>query len=306
MDFRRKSSSLYCHFVFYPNSNFERKAVDQCHFVRDSLRDLLLESGVDFLIGGHLFSCYKQCGFKDDGVACIQTLSPSLQSGRFPAGKCYILPDAQDSTTLENHIHCLVFAPAKEPEERGLANKVAQPLDPMTKNNKKTKLDTATNAKPKEENCFQEAFEHDTALQAELESDEQNNESNSRRHLANKTPSPTVARDTVTSVNWEQENIVRKIQHFFHHTLGKMEQYGSFYVQQRSVWCPYSIWSSFWGCINENFTFMHGDVFENLMPEERKRHTADYANRELYPKRAPKMRAKVVWEFHCLWQNERQ
>ena len=40
-----------------------------------------------------------------------------------------------------------------------------------------------------------------------------------------------------------------------------------------------------------------GDIFNNQRIEERLRQTADYAKRELYPKRSPKMRAKILWEL---------
>ena len=39
-DFRCKSLSSYAHFVFYPNSNMEDKAVRQCTFARDSLKEI--------------------------------------------------------------------------------------------------------------------------------------------------------------------------------------------------------------------------------------------------------------------------
>ena len=97
--------------MFYPNQIFERKAVDQCNFVRDHLRGLFIENNTDCVIGAHLFSCYKQCGFKGNGVQCTQDVSSSSQFGRFPAGRCYILSEPRDSLTSDNHLHILVFAP---------------------------------------------------------------------------------------------------------------------------------------------------------------------------------------------------
>ena len=122
----------------------------------------------------------------------------------------------------------------------------------------------------------------------------------SRKKLCN----DNFLRDHHPSVNWRLETVVRQVQHFFQVTMRDREDLGSFVVHQRNDWCPYSIWSSFFSCINDGFTTVVGDIFNNQMIEERLRQTADYANRELYPKRSPKMRAKILWELHCLW-NER-
>ena len=118
MDFRRKSTSSYTHFVFYPNSDMEGKAVRHCMFVRDSLKEIFTLEQVSFLIGAHLFWCYKQCGYKDDDVDCLREVSTGNQSGRFPAGKCHILPDAQDSSSSDNHFHFLVYVPILCPQTK--------------------------------------------------------------------------------------------------------------------------------------------------------------------------------------------
>ena len=83
--------------------------------------------------------------------------------------------------------------------------------------------------------------------------------------------------------------MVRQVQHFFQVTMRDREDLGSFVVHQRNVWCPYSIWSSFFSCINDGFTAVVGDIFNNQMIEERLRQTVDYANRELYPKSPQKL-----------------
>ena len=112
MDFRRKSFSLYAHFVFYPNQTFEGKAVDQCEYVREKLQAFFAENNVDYVIGSQLFQCYKQCGYKNDDVRCVLPVSPNNQTSRFPAGKCYILPEPRDCFTTNNHIQILVKAPS--------------------------------------------------------------------------------------------------------------------------------------------------------------------------------------------------
>ena len=111
-------------------------------------------------------------------------------------------------------------------------------------------------------------------------------------------------RDHHPFVNWRLETVVRQVQHFFQVTMRDREDLSSFVVHQRNVWCPYSICASFFSCINDGFTTVVGDFFNNQMIEERLRHTADYANGELYPKRSSKVRTKILWELHCLW-NER-
>ena len=132
MDFRRKSTSSYAHFVFYPNSNMEGKAVRQCMFVRDSLKEIFTLEQVSFLIGAHLFCCYKQCGYKDDDVDCLREVSTGNLSGRFPAGKCHILPDAQGRSTSDNHLHILVYVPilclqTKEPPVNSVSQQHVKP-----------------------------------------------------------------------------------------------------------------------------------------------------------------------------------
>ena len=97
--------------MFYPNSNIEGKTVRQCKFVRDSLKEIFTLVQNSFLTGAHVFCSCKQCGYKDDDVDCLREVSTGNQSGRFPAGKRHILPDAQDSSTSDNHLHFLVHVP---------------------------------------------------------------------------------------------------------------------------------------------------------------------------------------------------
>ena len=56
--------------------------------------------------------------------------------------------------------------------------------------------------------------------------------------------------------------------------------------------------------MNDGFTLLKGNTFQTKLMEERKRQSADYANRELYTKRSPKLRAKVLWDFLCVWGHE--
>ena len=62
MELRRNSSSFYAHFVFYPNQTSEGKAVEQCEYVREKPQAIFPENNVEYVIGAHLFQCYKQCG----------------------------------------------------------------------------------------------------------------------------------------------------------------------------------------------------------------------------------------------------
>ena len=112
MDFRRKLSSLYAHLVFYPNQTFQRKAVEQCVYVREKLQAIFAENDNNYETGAHIFQCSKQCGYKNDDVRCILAVSPNNQTGRFPAGKCYILPEPRGRFTSNNQIHILVNAPS--------------------------------------------------------------------------------------------------------------------------------------------------------------------------------------------------
>ena len=106
------------------------------------------------------------------------------------------------------------------------------------------------------------------------------------------------------TVNWRLKGLIRLIQDFFSLNLKMKRELGSFSVQQRTVWRPYLIFSSFSCCMNDDFTLVKGNTFQTKMMEERKRQGADYANRELYLKRSPKLRAKVLWDFHCVWGHE--
>ena len=114
MVFRPKPSSLYAHFVFYPKQTFGGKAVEQCEYVREKLQAIFAENNVDYVIGAHLFQCYKQCGYENDAIRCVLAVSPNNQTGRFPAGKCYILPEPRDCFTTNNHVHILVNAPSTD------------------------------------------------------------------------------------------------------------------------------------------------------------------------------------------------
>ena len=102
------------------------------------------------------------------------------------------------------------------------------------------------------------------------------------------------------TVCWRLEGIIWIKEDFFSHNLKIKRELRSSSVQQRTVWCPYSIFNSFVCCMNDGFTLVKGNTFVTKMMEERKRQSGDYAKRELYPKRSSKLRANVLWDFHCV------
>ena len=109
---------------------------------------------------------------------------------------------------------------------------------------------------------------------------------------------PVVTRET--NLNWQLEGVVRQIQKLFSIDLKNKDEFGSFSVQQRNVWGPYSLWTSFVFAAEDGFTTIVGNTFNYAMKMELKKQSADYTNKELFPKRAPKMKARVLWELHCI------
>ena len=294
MEFRRKSSFLYAHFVFYPNPNSEDKAVKQCLYVREKLCEMFAARNVDYLMGAHLFSCYRQCGYNFDEVRCICDVSPQIQNDRF-LGRCYILPEPRDASTIDNHIHILVHVPA--------ANSTGQQC--------KVGYDVSVQSVAGK-NPSAKRIKVEEAAQVSVSGNSGNLTVNERSaDMPSATISPSTLpvdtfRDsldpvitTETNMNWQLEGVVRQIQKFFSIDL-KNKEFGSFSVQQRNVWCPYSLWTSFVVAAGDGFTTIVGNTFNYAMKMERKRQSADYANRELFPKRAPKMKARVLWELHCI------
>ena len=318
MDLRRKPSSLYAHFVFYPNQTFEGKAVEQCEYVREKLQAIFAENNVDYVIGAHLFQCYKQCGYKNDDVRCVLAVSPNNQTGRFPAGKCYNLPEPRDCFTTNNHIHILVNAPSTiaaldVDSKQGTSAKKAEKMEAVPfKNSKMTKEEEEGDNK---EARAGQSNEHNisstrTPLKTENTIGPKKHGSQEIFNGMRKFPDEETCGTNEAfptkenTVNWQVEEIIRQIQDFFSLNLKMKRELGSFSVQQRTVWCPYMIISSFLCYLNDGFTLVEGNTFLTKMMEERNRQSADYANRELYPKRSPELTAKVLWDFHCVWGHE--
>ena len=281
MEFRRKASSFYAHFVFYPNTNFEDKAVKQCFYVREKLCALFAVENIDYLVGAHLFNCYKQCGYKHEEMRCICDVSPKLQDGRFPSGKCFILPEPRDASTLDNHLHILVRVPA--------VNITEQPFRVGSATNDVSSTVETPSSKPikVEEAATPVGFSGNRGC------------STSEVSLDRKIDHYDVALARETNMNWRLEGVVRQVQRFFSINM-KKEQFGDFSVQQRNVWCPYSVWMSFVAAADDGFTTIVGNSFNCSMKKEWKKQSTDYANREMFPKRAPKMKARILWELHCV------
>lgn len=263
------------------------------------------EKNVSFVIGAHLFNCYKQCGYKNDGVQCVLDISPNNPNGRFPSGKCHILPEPRDSTATDNHVHIMVYVPAIGSDDplslTHVSTPVAESGDPRPVV-KKQKLD--------EEDSGAKDFDKMDSTNCHMKpKNKKRVKEDASEKLADvsgagcgEIPEPPVVREV--SVNWRLETVVRHIQDFFAHDLKKKAELGSFSVQQRSVWCPYSVWTSFLPHVTDDYTMIEGPIFKEVMQLEKKKQSLDYATRELFPKRAPKLRAKTIWEFHCTWAHE--
>ena len=92
--------------------NFRKKTVEQGEYVRERLQAIFAENNVAYGIGAHLVQCYKYCAYKNDDVRSVLAVSPINQTGGFPAGKCYNLPEPRDCFTTNNHIHIQFNAPS--------------------------------------------------------------------------------------------------------------------------------------------------------------------------------------------------
>ena len=91
---------------------------------------------------------------------------------------------------------------------------------------------------------------------------------------------PVVTRET--NLNWQLEGVVRQIQKLFSIDLKNKDEFGSFSVQQRNVWGPYSLWTSFVFAAEDGFTTIVGNTFNYAMKMELKKTTIG----RLYEQRA--------------------
>ena len=213
-------------------------------------------------------------------------------NGRFPSGRCYILPEPRDASTIDNHIHILVHVPAAI--TTGQQYKIGYDVSVQSVAGK---------------NPSAKRIKVEEAAQVSVSGNSGNLNVNEK---SADLPSPAISPSTLpvdtfrdpldpvvtgeTNMNWQLEGVVRQIQIFFSIDLKNKQAFGSFSVQQRNVWCPCSLWTSFVVAAEDGFTTIVGNIFNYAMKMERKRQLADYANRELFFE----MKARVLWELHCI------
>ena len=128
-----------------------------------------------------------------------------MQSGRFPAGRCYILPDPRDSTATDNHLHKVVFLPPEKLQKKDGICKESH-LEPGN-NSKKIKLELKANPCD-EELRSTKLGDSDSILKYKLDNREQQTSSDNQKSgvieegcQLTKRGSPFLVRET--AVNWE-------------------------------------------------------------------------------------------------------
>jgi len=226
--------------VFYPNQTFEGKAVEQCEYVREKLQAIFAENNVDYVIGAHLFQCYKQCGYKNDDVRCVSAVSPNNQTGCFSAGKCYILPEPRDCFTTNNHIHILVNAPSTiaaldVDSKQGTSAKKAEKMEAVPF--KKSKMTNVEEEGDNEEARSGQSNEHISSTRAPLKTETTNGVkklgsqeviNGTRKFIPNTCCISEIFPTKENTVNWQLEGIIRLIQDFFSQNLKMKESWEVF------------------------------------------------------------------------------
>ena len=204
---------------------------------------------------------------------CISGLSRTIS---LPAGKCYILPEPRDCFTTNNHIPILVNATSTIDaldvhSKQGTSAKKAEKM--KTVPFKKSKLTKEEKEGDNEEARAGQSNEHISSTRAPLKTE---NTIGAKKHGSQEVlngmrkfldeqacGTNEVFPTKENTVNWRLEGIFRLIQDFFSLNLKTKRELGTFSVQQRTVWCPYSIFSGFLCCMNDGFTLVKGNTFPN-------------------------------------------
>ena len=270
MEFRLRCTTRFSHFCFYPDLATERDAIEQVYFVRDRLGELLEEAGVDHVIGAHLTHCYKQCGFKENSLGCIADLTSKKRTWKYPNGRCLILPEPYDRSTIENHLPILIYCPS---------NSVLPSVD----------ADDFTPSPRKISKFASSAEDHKDAGSS-------GGFAISSSKCTKLTENDTCCGTSFTgesATNWRFEENVKMVKDFFlNEFLHKFGQCG-YHVHQRNVWCPFSIWASF---RDQDFARVQGRIFKEIF-ESAYESNEKLCNKILFPKRAPKVKARKQWEL---------
>ena len=301
MEFRKQATAQFSHFIFYLNNKCEHTANHQCELVKQKVASYLMEENITFVIGEHLFACLKQCGFDDDGIECVAR-SAKVSQHHNRLLKCNILPDPHDTLTAENHIHILIFVP------KTLSSSSSSHNYSMVKTEEteiKTPLGSNVNdaSEPvNDDHPFNSTIFTTTATTANAQQDEPQL----------KVSAATAATASVASAytNWNLENAISKLQAYIRSDIiGVCSDAGlsGFRVFCRNVWCPYSIWFELVKNKRCN-SIRYGALFCRDFEDFYHSQTVNYAKKELYPKRPPKLRAKIVWEIHwcCCYCNKKE
>ena len=109
MEFRQGAKS-YAHFVFYHTNDCEKGAIEQCDHILEELCVMLQREHIEFVIGAHVFSCLKQCGFPN--AVCV-TQKTSQNQHRFAnsAQRCNLMLSTNKEAPefCGNHLHFLIY-----------------------------------------------------------------------------------------------------------------------------------------------------------------------------------------------------
>lgn len=107
MEFRKKASNQFSHFVFFPSTTNEQVAMQQSVLVKENLGKILRERNIAHVIGAHYYHCLKQCGFGNE-TECITKVCDEQFGDKFH-GKCPLISPPSHANATSNHMHILIY-----------------------------------------------------------------------------------------------------------------------------------------------------------------------------------------------------
>ena len=120
-------------------------------------------------------------------------------------------------------------------------------------------------------------------------------------HISNKVKNTNEKDDFpfshMPSTNWGLETVIDIVRNYFNaHQPGPGIAFPKgFRVEQRNVWCPFSIFAAFVH-LQKSHVVIQGSVFQKTFKKAWQNHPE---NQRYFPKRPPVLRSKTVWQFHC-------
>ena len=120
-------------------------------------------------------------------------------------------------------------------------------------------------------------------------------------HISNKVKNTNEKDDFpfshMPSTNWALETVIDIVRNYFNaHQPGPGLAFPKgFRVEQRNVWCPFSIFAAFVH-LQKSHVVIQGSVFQKTFKKAWQNHPE---NQRYFPKRPPVLRSKTVWQLHC-------